>query len=494
MKGNSRGCFSAFSIKLNHLKIFFGLFILFFTGCSLEPHYDIPDTQVPNEWKSTQEAEEGAAFVENWWEVFEDPTLNELEQQAIANNRDLYAALERVLQARAYEGVRGADLYPQYTLNPSYNNTGALIKVFGLPATVPPLPTIIRVHELAYSLPLNLNFELDLWGKLKNQYRAAHFKFEAEQWAWQAAFLTLTADLAANYFQLRSLDAQIELLEETIRVRNDAFDINTIRYDAGLINFTDVSRAKTLLYNAKAEFYAAKQKRALKENMIATLIATPASQLTITENPLVNPPPSIPAGLPSAVLLKRPDIKELERKTASEHALIGSAYASFFPDVSLTGSFGFSSPDLKDFLSWKSRFWSIGVSGPTPIFDGWRNASYVDLTWARFKEASALYQQKVLIAFQEVEDALAKIRFQAEEIESLETSAIASADTTVLSNERYLKGFTDYLNVSESERTELEVKRKVKELLGQRYVSVIQLIKALGGSWQTDPTLCLISQ
>lgn len=461
----------------------FWICLLFLSACSFEPPYRVPPTCIPEKWKGAQEFSPESCCVENWWEIFDDPYLNELEQIAVANNKDLDVAVARVLEERASAGIHEADLFPQVNLTSNYNNSGSLIKIFGLPPTNPPIPSIIRVHQLLYTLQLNLRYELDIWGRLRNEYKGALLNLESQIMAYETTLLAITTDLATQYFQLRSLDAQLDLLKSTIDARKSAVDINMERYKGSFINYTDVSRAQVLFYNAEYEYLDVLRQRTLKENMIAVLLGIPASDLEIPHMPLEKDPPIIPAGIPSDILLKRPDIKEAERKAASENALIGSAYASFFPSISLTTDLGFSSPVFKDFLKWSSRYWAYGANLREPLFDGWRNLSNLDLAKARFKQASADYQQKVIEGFRDVENALANIKLQAEEMESLGNSIKAAEITRELSNIRYFKGLVNYLEVTESERSELEVKRTYVDLLGWRYASTIQLIKALGGCW-----------
>jgi multidrug efflux system outer membrane protein len=336
---------------------------------------------------------------------------------------------------------------------------------------------------MLYALPFNLKYELDLWGKLKSQYWSSLRQLEAQEMAFQSSVLILTSELASTYFQIRSLDAQIDVLKDTIRVRKEEVEVNQERYDAGLVSYIDVSQAERQYQNANAQYYDVLRQRALNENMIALLIGVPPLDVSIAYSPITEMPPRIPSGIPSEVLLKRPDVREAERRSAAEHALIGAAYASFFPSFTLTNTLGFSSPDLHDFLSGKSRLWAIDVRGTENIYDGGRNISQLRLTWDRFREADAHYQQQVLIAFEEVESALANLKLQGEEIHSLEKAVAASRETTQLSNDRYSEGVINYLEVVDSERAELELKRDLVNRIGRQYVSTIHLIKAIGGLW-----------
>jgi multidrug efflux system outer membrane protein len=469
------------------------------TSCSLEPRYHLSPREVPAAWKGTQNEDEQSLiedrYVENWWEIFDEPILNGLEEFARANNPEIYTAVERVFAARATAGIRGADLYPQLNLTPLYNNMGLLIKTI-VPSGIANVPTaniptstndsnsVFRYHSITNFLPLTLSYELDLFGRVWNTEQAALRNLQAERMSLQAAQLVLSSDLATSYFQLRLLDSQIKLLKETVRSRQDGLDVNKERYDLGFINLADVTRAETLLYNAEAEQLNFEAQRAVLENRIAVLMGIPPSEFALDFNPLQMSPPRIPAGVPSEILLQRPDIREAERRAAAEHALIGVANASFFPSISLTGTLGFLSPDLKHFLTWLSRFWSIGATMNEPIFDGYRNVFNVELAYAQFRAASGVYQQTILVAFREVEDALVNIQYLAMESDKLQRSVEAAQQTTLLSKDRYLNGLVNFLEVSDSEHMELETQIRYIGLLGQQYTATIQLLKALGGSWQ----------
>ncbi len=465
-------------------------------GCSLEPRYQASYPDSPG-WKAPQSEEvecvEDLDF-DNWWELFNDERLNELEKIARINNKDIFAAIQRVYEARAMAGITGADLYPQISLQPVYSNAYQLISLSatnsvitgipGIPAFT--LPQDTRTHIELFQITGNLNWELDFFGRLKSREDSAIRNLQAQQMAMKGVLLTVASDLAVNYFQLRAQDALLKLLTETIRVRKEAFEVNTDRYEKGFINFSDVTRAETLYYNAQRDYFDTQAQRSLKENMIAVLIGVSPSMLKLEYLPLENNPPRVPAGIPLDVLINRPDIAQMERKAASEHALIGEAYANFFPKVTLTGALGYSSPDFKHFLTFLSRYWTYGVNIFETLLDGYRNEFNLDLSYARFYEASAIYQQTILIAFREVEDALSSIEFQDKEIISLRKAVESSSLTTIISKDRYDRGLVNYLDVSDSERTELETKSSLINLLGSQYVSTIRLIQALGGSWDSN--------
>lgn len=455
-------------------------------GCALGPRYELPETPIPSHWKES--AKDGEALsLENWWEVFEDEALSELEQKAVDCNPDLYAAMERVVTARAVAGINKADLYPQVSLNPSYNNSEELIQLYGIPTNiVPGLKPIVRVHELAYELPLTMNYEIDLWGKFRGRYRSALLDAEAEAEAFRGSLLTLTSDLASNYFHMRSLDTQIELMGQIVHLRKEALEISQLRLTAGLIDLTEVTLAISDLSQDMAEYEDLKRQRTLFENAIATLIGAPASNICLRSLPLKGMPPQIPPGIPSLILTQRPDISQVERKMASAHALLGVAYTSFFPSFALSGTLGSLSTQLKEFLSWKSRLWQIGVNIAQSVFDGWKKSSDLDASWGRFREAQGEYLKTVLAAFQETEDAINNIERQSKELEKWHQSYEAAEENWKLSEMRYCKGLVPLLNVIDTKRTELNTLRQEKYVLGLQYQSTIQLIKALGGKWKAD--------
>lgn len=467
-------------------KIFF-LIAFLIGGCTFGPRYELPETPVPSEWK--RELSDGEAFsFENWWDVFEDEALAELEKKAVDCNPDLYAAMERVVAARAVAGVSKADLYPQVNLNPNYNNTEILIQLYGIPTDViPGLKPLVRVHETAYLLPLTMNYEIDLWGKFRGRHRSALFEAEAEAEAFRGSLLTLTSDLASNYFNMRTLDTELEFMGQIVALRKQALELSQLRFNVGLVEFSEVANATLYLSQDEAEYEDLKRQRTLFENAIATLIGTPASNIRLHSLPLKDAPPSIPAGIPSSILIQRPDIARVERKMASVHALIGVAYSSFFPSLSLSGALGSLSPDLKNFLTWKSRLWQIGVSIAQSIFDGWKRSSELDAAWARFQEAQGDYLKTVLAAFQETEDALNNIDRQRKEQEKLQQSSNAAEMNRKLSEKKYEEGLVNLFEVIESKRIELNTLRREKNVLGLRYQSTLQLIKALGGKWQASP-------
>lgn len=469
---------------MRNLLLIFGLSV-YLSSCHLGPRYEPPSTAVPESWKTDDAS--AAAFAENWWDIFEDEELSSLEKEAIEKNPDLYIALEKVAEARAIAGVAKSTLYPQVYLTPAFNNVNELIELYGVPQGLfPGLKTITRVQEQMYQLPVAMNYEVDLWGKYRGTYNAASIYAQAQDEAVRVTLLTLSTEVASHYFNLRSLDTQLDLLQSIESLRKEILDLTRSRYDAGLVSYLSYLEAEKQLSDTEAEYAETLRQRNLFENAIAALLGTLASEFHLPPRPLLAEPPEIPSGLPSELLMRRPDLAEAERKMASLHEFIGVAYSTYFPGISLTSALGYASPDLSNFLTWTGRLWQIGVDIAQVIFNGGRNRSYVDAAFARFKEAKGAYERAVFTAFQEVEDALSNVKQYRSQWGSLQNSYASSFDFFKLSEARYRKGIVNYLQTLEAKRSEIDAKRLSMNALGRRYQASIQLVKALGGGWEGD--------
>lgn len=470
------------------LKIFMKLiiFLTFFTSCSLEPPYERVDLPVPDAWKAGENnLALDTRILDYWWEVFQDPLLDCLESQALQYNYNLDIAVENIIQAKSLAEIALASLYPQLYLLPQYNSQGYLFQSQNR-VNLPPDAKVFRVHTIQDFLPLNLSYELDFWGKLRNQYKAAYFAAEAQVDEYHTALLIVTTDLASAYFQLRVQDNLIDLLEATIKTRQKAYDINKSRYEGKLTNYSDVAVAELDLRNAESQYFEAIRVRQLYENEIAVYVGMPASDFKIQHHPLNALPPPIPVGLPSDVLLQRPDLAAQEWMMVGLHAQIGVAYASFFPSIELIGNLGYLSPITSAFLKNKSRYWSIGSNISQLVFDAGATYNNLQISWSEYRQAVDNYKQMVLVAFQEVENALSNIEWLDKELTSVKGAINAANKAYVISFDRYKQGVTFYLEVADNERQELLNQQAYASLLALRYVNTIQLIKALGGAWNNQ--------
>lgn len=512
----------------------------FFTSCQLLAPYKGPVTPTPDQWKapyspsnagqlgvpsqwksetSNQESEtcheDVCKELDNWWEIFNDPALNQLEEHALASSYTLWAALERVVQARDQARISQAARWPSIGFNPSFTRTGSLFEnpfptnllgglagaggntqpgnmavgsgssssSGGAAGSTPSIPSAFYFVQTQYLIPFNLSYEVDLWGQLYNTYMAAMMRYQASSQAYLSVLLSLTSDVASNYFLLRSLDSQEKVLQETIEARKIDYEINSLRFKAGLISYIDVSRAELELARAKSDRDDVRRLRGIQENIIATLVGVPAPIFSLEYSPLVGLPPVIPAGLPSELLCRRPDIAESERNLAAAYREIGVAYANFFPSLNLSAALGVASPFADGLFSWHARYWQVAASVMQTVFDAGRNCANYDYYKARFREAMANYQQKVLTAFQETEDAFVNLREYANRADDLAVAVRAARQTLNLAQMRYNRGLTNYLDVTDAERNLLTTEQNSAIVLGNRFISTVALIRALGGGW-----------
>ena len=434
-----------------------------------------------------------------WWEVFHDPDLDRLEGAAANGNQDLRLSVARLAESRAQARVAASDFYPHADFDGNYNRerisnndpfqTGRLVnpKTIGGASTANgPLTLTQQPLTRTYSLfrePVDLNWEVDLFGRVRRNYAAARADRQAAEIDAVNINLSVTANVAVTYFNLRAADAEVGVIENTIKARREALSIAQERLQAGLTSELDVQRELAELAGNEADLAAAKRGRAELENSLATLIGMPASIFHRPRHELHSIPPQIPAGVPSELLERRPDVAEAERELAAANERIGVAVAAFFPRVTLTGAAGLESATITDVLSPGSKIWQIGPSVSIPIFEGGRNSANLAAAHARYDQGIARYRQQVLIAFQDVENALVDLRTLAEQSDAQNRAVQAAQRTLDLANQSYRQGASTYLDITDAERTLFSDQRISAQLLGQRMQATVQLIKALGGGW-----------
>jgi multidrug efflux pump len=458
---------------------------------TIGPDYQQPTNSFPEDYKAVELGnwKEGRPLDNvpkgNWWEVFGDTNLNELELQALRSNQSLKAAVARVDQARATARVARADLLPGLNLDPSYN------RQHYSPNQV---PNFGAITANTWQVPLDLSYEIDLWGRVRRGFESARADAQGTLAAFGNVLLTLQADVAQNYFKLRALDAEIATVSGTVALRNEQVRLVRSRFNGGIGNDLDIARAETELATTEAEAASLAQQRAELENAVAILVGSnPASFHLPAEtagnwNPQA---PEIPAGLPSDLLERRPDIAQAERQLASANARIGVAKAAFFPVLTLTGSGGYLSADVDTLFNWNSRTWSIGPSLSLPIFAGGRNKANYQRSKAVFEESVANYRQQVLVAFGEVEDSLSGIRHLADQSSAQKRAVTDARHAVDLATDRYTSGIVSYIEVVDASRDALQAERGNAQLAGERLIADIQLIKALGGGWNNSEVAML---
>jgi len=448
------------------------------------PNYHQPTNSVPATYKAEELGswEKGQPLDNvpkgNWWAVFDDTNLNALEAEALEANQELKAAVARVDQARAVARVARSDLLPSLDLAPSFNR-----QRYSPNAE----PSFGSLTANTFSTPLDLSYEVDLWGRVRRGFESARADAQASLADYYNVLLTLQADVAQNYFALRSLDAEIATVTGTVALRREQVRLVRSRYEGGIGSQLEIAQAETELATTEAEASSLAQRRDELENAIAILAGQNPSDFHLPAQNTGNwapQPPEIPAGLPADLLERRPDVAEAERELASANAKIGVAKAAFFPVLTLTGSGGYVSGDLDSLFNWSSRTWSIGPSLSLPIFAGGRNRANYKRSKAAYVEAVALYRQQVLVAFGDVEDGLADIHHLADQAAAQQRAVTSAKRAAELADIRYRSGIVSYIEVVDADRDALTAERANAQLTGQRLIASVQLIKALGGGWE----------
>jgi multidrug efflux system outer membrane protein len=457
---------------------------LVLAGCApVGPDYKLVDVETPSHfkessvWKYARPADHQPRG--SWWTIFGDSTLNRLENQAAESNPDLRGAMLRVEQARNVARGATGGLMPTLSFDPSAIRTGDSANVRRSSNST----TSFIGTRNTFTLPLDASYEIDFWGKVRRNIEATRADAEAAAALGETARLSLQADVAQNYFGLRSVQAEIELLEGSVTLREKALSLVRNRFEGGATSELDVSRAETELAGTQSELTGMQRRRLELINAIATLVGRPASSFDLKVKPLVGAPPVAPAGLPAALLQRRPDISEAERRMAAANARIGVAKAAFFPSVKLGGRLGLESSETKNLFSSGSRMWSIGPSVNFPIFDQLVNKTVYTGRKLEYEETVASYQSVVLRSFQEVENSLSALRLLAEQAVVQERAVAASNKAAQLSSDRFQAGLVSYLEVVDADRTRLQSMQLARQIAGGRYLVAVQLIKALGGGW-----------
>ncbi|WP_184007446.1 MULTISPECIES: efflux transporter outer membrane subunit [unclassified Paraburkholderia] len=454
------------------------------SGCSFAPPYQVPPSAMPSAfkeargWQLAQPADRMPRG--EWWTVYRDPVLDELESKVASANPDLAAAIARHDQAQAYLDQARAGLFPTIGAYAQFSRSRQSDNRPLRGATQPALYNSATVDA-------GLNYDLDLWGKVRNEVAAGKAAEQASQYDIESLRLSLQAKLAEAYFHLRGLDQQQELLADTVRTYEHALQLTESRHGGGIASDLDVSRAQTQLESARASVEDVSARRALYEHAIATIAGEAASRFSLA--PAVAPTylPSIPVGVPLALLQRRPDIAAAERHVAQANAQIGVAKAAFFPDVSLGLDGGYQSTTLSPWLAAPNEMWSIGPSLLVTLFDGGRRAAVTRQAQAKLAENGEKYKATVLLAVQQVEDQLSQLHYLGNE-SAKEGRALSAAQRTLeLSMSRYRDGVVSYLDVVTAQAMELETQTSVLDLQTRELIASAALIDALGGGWANEP-------
>jgi multidrug efflux system outer membrane protein len=463
-----------------------------FIGCTVGPNYKRPSVDVPGAYrgvapdasdKSYEQPEQAkpdqqqtaqSIGEEKWWEVFQDPTLQDLIRTALMNNYDVRIAATRVLQAQAQLGITRADQFP--TVGVGGNITSQQSPKIG------PIPS----YELTQgNLTASAGWNPDFWGKYRRATESARATLLANQWAQKEVISTLVANVAADYFTLRQLDLQLEISKRTYAHREQSLELTQKLEQTGINSLLDVRQSEQLVYTAATEIPDFERQIAQEENAISILLGNNPGDvprgLKLTEQPHS---PEVPAGLPSALLERRPDIREAEQNLVAANAQIGVAKAAYFPQISLTGTAGYESPSLTNLFTGPAGLWNLAASFTQPIFEGGRLKSGVRLTQAQQQQMVLTYQQTIQGAFRDVSNALVSYR-KDREFRIQQQNLLESAEGAAqLSNQRFNAGTTDYLEVLTNETNAFSAELGLAQAQGNELIALVQLYQALGGGWQ----------
>jgi multidrug efflux system outer membrane protein len=420
--------------------------------------------------------------IDSWWTIFNDPLLDSLEQAGLAHNQDLQVLVARVDEARARIKVAESYQYPGIRLNPYVANQ-SLSPNRPVAAGLQEGQVLNRFSLQTYQAPLDVSYEVDLWQKIKKQVRTSKQVQEATAAELQAGALTVSAEIARHYFLLRAIDTEQHVVARGIGLRDSTLKIAAARYTAGLVSVMDVQRAETEVANARFQLEGLGGSRREVELSLAVLLGLPPGQVHIAAGRLPASLPPVPALSAADMALRRPDLVQSERLLAAANTQVQTIKANLLPRVNLVGSAGLLSRDIGQLVSANSGTYLVGASVSVPVFEGFRNKSNVVVAQTQVQAAAATYQQRLLLAVQEIETAAANLTFLSRQALVQQQALQSARKTRLYARELYVKGLTSFLEAIDAERTALELERQAVNLQGQQAVYTVALIKALGGNW-----------
>jgi NodT family efflux transporter outer membrane factor (OMF) lipoprotein len=462
------------------------LLALLAAGCSVGPKYQRPDIAAPaafkeappeayKEWKAANPSD--ATLRSDWWTLFGDSDLNALEAQIDVSNFNLKAAEARFNQARALIKVNQSQRYPTVTAGTQIT-TNRDSSTYAL-ATSKTSTTFGN-----YQLPIDVSYEVDAWGRVRHTIEAARAEAQATAADLETLRLSYHAELAYDYFELRSADAEQRLLDDTVVAYQKALDLTENRFEGGVAAGAEVAQAKTQLEATKTQDTDLAVRRAQYEHAIAVLTGKSPAEFSLAPKGIVDPP-AIPVGLPSQLLERRPDIAASERRMAEANAQVGVAHAAFFPQILLGAVLGLQGQSVTDWLNWPSRFWAVGPGVLQTVFDGGRRRAQQQSAEFNYDATVATYRETAIDAFQQVEDNLAALRVLEKETATQKAAVVAAERSLELSTNRYTGGLVTYLEVVTAQGTALVNEREAVDILRRRMDASVLLIKALGGGWDS---------
>lgn len=453
---------------------------LLLSSCVVGPNHEPPNVsqQVSAKWKWQESNPRDSHPRGEWWTLFNDSELNRIQKLATNNNQSIKGALARLDQARATLGISKVAYVPDL----SFQGSADRQRTSGNTASAVPID-IPSAQLNSFSAPLVLNYEVDLWGRIRRSVESAQASAESQAADFHSVMLSVNAEVASTYYLIRGYDAELHILESTIQTQKNSLDLIQQRFAAGTIPETDLAKARSELANSEADKADVLRQREETVNALSILCGQSASSFKITQRELTGNPPRISAGVPASLLERRPDVASAERKVAAANADIGVAIAGYFPSVSLTGKAGYTSGETSNLFDADSKVWSIGPSISLPITGAFVNQAKVRRAKAAHEEAISSYRQTVLEAVKDVETSLVQIRYRRSQAESLKEVVSQSSKATSLSRQRYESGTVSYLEYLDAQRSENSSKRTSARVHAQEFVSTVGLIRALGGGW-----------
>jgi NodT family efflux transporter outer membrane factor (OMF) lipoprotein len=450
------------------------------SSCTVGPDYSRPPVTTPAAYRETLGAKTPAVddvFGLNWWEVFGDSDLNALEEQVDISNQTIAQAEASYRQARALVQSARAAYYPTVTVG---------IGVSGIqqsPTSQSHNPKTTNAFS-QYSLPIDVSWELDVWGRIRRSVESNEASAQASAADVEGARLSARAEVAQDYFLIQSLDAQIRLLDATVIAFQKSLELTNNRYNAGVASRGDVLQAETQLKTTQAQAIELQVQRAQTEHAIAVLLGKAPADFSLSVRPAVAALPAIPGGVPEELLVRRPDVAAAERTVAAANAQIGVAQSAYYPTVAINTAGGFESESIGNWFSVLGRFWSAGISATQTLFDGGLRQSQVESARAVYEQNIAAYRQTVLTGYQEVEDNLAAQRILANEAQVQDDAVKAAEQSLAVIMNQYQAGIVSYLNVIVAQTTALNNETTAVTIQGRRLNAAVLLIKALGGGWK----------
>jgi NodT family efflux transporter outer membrane factor (OMF) lipoprotein len=482
---------------MNHKSLMQGLplagvgFVLLAAGCSVGPNYRRPDFPVAAAWNEAQQGgiKPGAVELTRWWTVFADPLLDSLVERATRSNLDLRLAEARIREARALRAATAAGQWPSADVSGSYSRSRSSANAFDVPSGSTPGSASFSDARNLFRTGFDASWELDVFGGVRRRVEAADATVQASVEDRRDSLVTLLGDIASNYIEVRGFQQRILVARANLQAQEETLNLTAVRFQAGLASDLEVAQAEGQLNTTAAQIPTLESSLKQAAHRLDILVGAQPGALwneLARQAPIPTLPPEVLVGLPSELLRRRPDIRRAERQLAAATARVGAATADLFPKFSLTGAFGLQSISASDWFTGPSRFWSIGPTIRWPIFDAGRIRANIEVSNAQQEQAVTLYEQAILAALEDVENSLVNYAREQERYRALRDAVAAHRRAVEMSNELYIRGLADFLNVLENQRSLFASESALAQSEATMATNLVALYKALGGGWETN--------